>query len=123
MKLLLDTHTFLWLVEGSPNLSAGAQAALADSANELFLSVASIREMAIKIGNNKLILGEALDAFVEIWTVAYEVRMLPIHTSHALAVVGLPSSHSDPFDRMLVAQGQVETMTLATADSKLSLFS
>ena len=51
MKLLLDTHTFLWLVEGSPSLSAAAQTALGDPANELFLSVASVWELAIKTGN------------------------------------------------------------------------
>src|SRR5579885_3270750 len=56
MKLMLDTHSFLWLVEGSPNLSAAAQAALADPANELFLSVTSVRELAIKTGNRNLAL-------------------------------------------------------------------
>jgi PIN domain nuclease of toxin-antitoxin system len=56
MRLLLDTHTFLWLVEGSPNLSEAAQAALTDPLNELFLSVASAWELAIKIGNGKLTL-------------------------------------------------------------------
>ncbi|MFN4261029.1 MAG: type II toxin-antitoxin system VapC family toxin [Gemmataceae bacterium] len=64
MKLLLDTHTFLWLVEGSPSLSPAAQAALADSANVLFFSVASIWELAIKIGNKKLVLSDPLDVFV-----------------------------------------------------------
>jgi PIN domain nuclease of toxin-antitoxin system len=62
MRLLLDTHTFLWLVEGSANLSAAAKAALADPANALFLSAASAWELAIKIGNKKLSLSDPLDA-------------------------------------------------------------
>ena len=64
MKLLLDTHTFLWLVEGSPKLSATAAAALADPVNELFLSVASVWELAIKTGNKKLTLSDPLDVYV-----------------------------------------------------------
>jgi PIN domain nuclease of toxin-antitoxin system len=68
MKLLLDTHTFLWLVEGSPKLTAAAQTALADPANQLFLSVASVWELAIKVGNKKLVLNLPLDAFDFAWT-------------------------------------------------------
>ena len=108
MKLLLDTHTFLWLVEGSPSLSSAAQAALADPANELFLSVASVWELAIKTGNKKLALSEPLATFVGKWTVTYQLTLLPIDTPHPLAVVGLPDHHRDPFDRILIAQALVE---------------
>src|SRR5947209_12727009 len=111
MKLLLDTHTFLWLVEGSPNLSTAAQAALADPANELFLSVASVWELAIKTGNKKLVLRDPLDAFVGKWTVVYQIALLPIDAPYALTVVGLPDHHRDPFDRILIAQALVEGMT------------
>src|SRR5712691_8065440 len=104
MKLLLDTHTFLWLVEGSPKLSPAAQTALADPANELFLSVASVWELAIKIGNNKITLSEPLDVFVGKWTVTYQLALLLIDTPHALAVLGLPNHHRDPFARMLISQ-------------------
>jgi PIN domain nuclease of toxin-antitoxin system len=123
MKLLLDTHTFLWLVEGSPNLSAAAQAALTDPANELYLSVASVWELAIKTGNKKLVLTEPLDQFVGKWTVTYQLALLPIDTSHALAVAGLPDHHRDPFDRILIAQAQVEGMTLVSADAKFTPYS
>ncbi|HEY7423286.1 MAG TPA: type II toxin-antitoxin system VapC family toxin, partial [Gemmataceae bacterium] len=99
MRLLLDTHTFLWLVEGSPNLSAAARIALADPANELFLSVASVWELAIKTSNKKLTLRDPLDVFVFKWTANYQLDLLPIQTPHALAVVGLPGHHKDPFDR------------------------
>src|SRR5262249_42410992 len=108
MKLLLDTHTFLWLVEGSPNLSAAAQTALADPVHDLYLSVASVWKLAIKTGNNKLTLSDPLDLFIGKWTGAYQLTQLPIDTPHALAVLGLPDHHRDPFDRMLIAQALVE---------------
>ena len=123
MRLLLDTHTFLWLVDGSPNLSAAANAALADPTNQLFLSVASIWELAIKTGNQKLVLSDTLDVFVGKWTAAYQLARLPIDTPHALAVVALPNHHRDPFDRMLIAQALVEGMTLVSADAKFKPYS
>jgi PIN domain nuclease of toxin-antitoxin system len=120
MKLLLDTHTFLWLVEGSPNLSGKAEKALADPANDLYLSVASVWELAIKTGNKKLTLSDPLDVYVGKWTATYQLNPLAIQTAHALALVGLPDYHKDPFDRILIAQATVEGMTLVTADSKLT---
>src|SRR6516225_1627009 len=120
MKLLLDTHTFLWLVEGSPHLSAAARAALADPANELYLSVASVWELAIKTGNKKLTLSDPLDSFVGKWALTYQLALLPINTPHALAVAGLPDHHRDPFDRMLIVQALVEGMTLVSADAKFA---
>jgi PIN domain nuclease of toxin-antitoxin system len=120
MKLLLDTHTFLWLVEGSPSLSGPAQAALAIPANDLYLSVASLWELAIKTGNKKLTLSEPLDVYVRKWTATYQLDLLPIKSAHALAVVGLPDHHKDPFDRILIAQATVEGMTLVSGDSKFA---
>jgi len=120
MKLLLDTHTFLWLVEGSPNLSAAAQTALADPTNEMFLSVASVWELAIKTGNKKLTLRDPLDVFVAKWMPIYQLAFLPIQSAHALATVGLPGHHKDPFDRILIAQALVEGMTLVSGDSKFA---
>ncbi len=104
MRPLLDTHTFLWLVEGSANLSAAAKTALADPANDLFLSAASVWELAIKIGNKKLALSDTLDVFVAKWTAAYQLAPLPVQFGHAQTVVTLPPHHKDPFDRLLIAQ-------------------
>jgi len=73
MKLLLDTHVFLWLVEGNASLSAAAKAALADPANDLFLSAASVWELGIKIGNKKLSLSDPLDIYVAKWIAAYQL--------------------------------------------------
>jgi PIN domain nuclease of toxin-antitoxin system len=86
----------------------------------LYLSVASVWELAIKTGNKKLALSDPLDLFVGKWTVAYQVALLPIETPHALAVVGLPDHHRDPFDRILIAQALVEGMTLVSADAKFT---
>src|ERR1700722_9119336 len=90
MKLLLDTHTFLWLIDGSSRLSQAAKAVLTDPLNELYLSVASVWELAIKTGNKKLTLSDPLDVFVAKWTAAYRLGLLPIQTSHALRVVVCP---------------------------------
>ena len=124
MKLLLDTHTFLWLVEGNPNLTAAARAGLADPANELFLSIASIWELAIKISSPKpqLTLTDPLDAYIAKWPAIYQLNLLPIQLPHALYVVGLPNHHRDPFDRILIAQALVEGMTLVSGDSKFTSY-
>jgi PIN domain nuclease of toxin-antitoxin system len=122
MRLLLDTHTFLWLVVGSPNLSAPAQVALADSANELFLSVALIWELAIKVSSPKqqLRLTDPLDVYIAKWTPVYQLNLLPIQSAHALQVLGLPDHHRDPFDRILIAQASVEGMSLVSGDGKFT---
>lgn len=122
MKLLLDTHTFLWLVDGSPNLSAAAAGALTDPSNDLFLSAASVWELAIKIGNGKLTLRDSIEDFVRKWTAAYQLTPVPVEIPHAIAVAKLASHHRDPFDRLLIAQAQVEAMTLVSGDAKLSLY-
>ncbi len=125
MKLLLDTHVFLWLVDGNPNLSTPAQMALGDPANAVFLSVASVWELSIKTSrsNPQLKLNEQLDQYVAKWTAAYQIQVLPIDLQHALHVGGLPHHHADPFDRLLIAQAEVETMTLVSADRKFASYS
>ena len=124
MKLLLDTHTFLWLVVGSPNLSAAAQAALADPANELYLSVASVWELAIKTSRPKpqLTLTDPLDVYIAKWTAIYQLNVLSVELPHALHVVGLPDHHRDPFDRILIAQALVEGMTVVSGDNKFAAY-
>jgi PIN domain nuclease of toxin-antitoxin system len=120
MKLLLDTHFFLWLVEGSPHLSAAARPALADPANDLFLSAASVWELAIKIGNRKLSLSDPLDVYVAKWIAAYQLAALPVQFDHAHTVTKLPPHHKDPFDRLLIAQAVVEGMSVVTSDGKFT---
>lgn len=124
MRLLLDTHAFLWLVDGSSNLSKNAQSALGDSANSLFLSAASVWELSIKTSRThpQLTLNDPLDRYIAKWTGVYQVQILPIDLSHALHVVELPKHHADPFDRMLVSQAHVEAMTLVSADRKFTSY-
>lgn len=103
-----------------PSLSGAAQAALSDPLNELFLSVASVWELAITVGNGKLKLRDPLDVFVSKWTAAYQIDQIPIQTSHALSVTTLPNHHRDPFDRLLIAQAHIEGMTLVSGDGQFA---
>jgi PIN domain nuclease of toxin-antitoxin system len=122
VKLLLDTHAFLWLVEGNPKLGTSARAALADTNNELFLSVASVWELAIKIGSKKLALNDPLNVFVTKWIETYQLELLTIQAPHALAVETLPDHHRDPFDRILIAQAQIEGMSMVTVDAQFAAY-
>lgn len=119
MNLLLDTHTFLWAVDDSPRLSAGARGAIRDGNNMVFVSAATAWEISIKAAIGKLTIpqGGYLD----------ELRLhrfTPLHITaeHALAVAGLPPHHKDPFDRLLIAQAQIENLTLVTEDSRIKQY-
>jgi len=120
VKLLLDTHAFLWLVEGSPKLSAKAEAALADSNNDAFLSVAAVWELAIKTGGNKLTLRDPLEQFVGKWATTYRIELLPIQLNHALRVASLPNFHRDPFDRLMIAQAIVDDMAILSVEAEFA---
>lgn len=119
MKLLLDTHSLLWLVDGGPQLSLPARNALSDPANDLTISVATIWELAIKTAKQPkpLILSEPLDSYLAKWLAAYRVDVLPIQQAHALEVLRLPQHHRDPFDRILIAQAICEGMTIVSGDA------
>jgi len=122
VRVLIDTHVFLWWDRQLRRLSRPLQAALADEANDIFVSAASVWELAIKVGNNKLSMSDPLDVFVSKWTSAYQLNPLPVQNAHALAVVALPPHHKDPFDRLLIAQAMVERMTVVTSDIKLARY-
>ena len=119
MRLLLDTQLFLWSVADSPRLSAEARRSIL-SADEVYVSAASIWETAIKAGLGKIQgdmaqLAEAIggSGFVE----------LPVTALHAARVAELPSHHRDPFDRLLLAQAMTEPLVLLTADAALLPYS
>ena len=114
MRLLLDTHVLLRWLDGQ-SLSEAASMAIADPANEVFISSASIWEISIKSEQGKL---RITDGFMQILN-ENAFLMLPISWGHALNAGGLPLHHRDPFDRMLVAQAQGETLTLVTRDEKV----
>ena len=120
MRLLLDTHVWLWLVVSPERLTKQARSALADSANTLLLSAASVWEMAIKYRLGKLPLPCPPHEFVPMRLVRDGVQALAIEHHHAAHVATLPERHRDPFDRLIVAQAQLEGLTLVTADAQLS---
>src|SRR5215213_6342652 len=100
MRLLLDTHAFIWAVTGDPRLPASTLAILADPANDRFVSSISVYEMAIKVRIGKLQLKRPLDDFVNTGMRRSQLTELPVRTRHALAAMNLPDIHRDPFDRL-----------------------
>ena len=116
MKLLLDTQCWLWWFAQPERLSEEKIAHIADEANELWFSVASIWEIGIKVAIGKLPLPEPIDSYISTRIVQLDMRSLEITAGHALRAAALPLHHRDPFDRMLIAQAQMEGMTLVSAD-------
>lgn len=115
MRLLLDTHAFIWWDSDPARLSPAALDALRDPANEVLLSTVSAWEMVIKAQLGKLALRLPL-ADILAHQEANGVRMLPMYMAHVLAVEGLPAIHKDPFDRALVAQAKIEGAELVSTD-------
>ena len=113
MRLLLDTHVFLWWREDNPRLGSQARNHIA-SAELVFVSVVSAWEVAIKTAAGKL----RIDGSFEAWVADSGFLRLSDHFRHAEALARLPLHHRDPFDRMLVAQAQVEGLVLVTADRR-----
>ncbi len=116
MKVLLDTHTFLWWIADDPQLSSRARQIMEAADTEPFLSAASGWEIAIKSRLGKLKLPADLSRFVAQQLHINAIQGLPIQMAHALHVATLPDHHRDPFDRMLVAQSQLELLPILTGD-------
>ena len=115
-KILLDTHTFIWWVEGTPQLSAHVQELLEEINNECFLSLVSSWEMAIKSSIGKLRLTCPIRKYVPLNLAANQFKELPISFRHVTRVESLKFHHRDPFDRLLAAQALEEKMILISAD-------
>jgi PIN domain nuclease of toxin-antitoxin system len=122
VKALLDTHTFLWWNLGDPQLSARARAFIAEGKNEIFVSAASAWEIAIKVSKGRLVLPESPERYMANRMAHFGFLALPIQPDHALRVASLPSIHDDPFDRLLVAQSQMENLPILTADSEIARY-
>ena len=118
MKLLLDTHVFLWMMAGE-NLSATARQALLEPQNDLYLSAASYWEICIKLSLGKLQLSPQWAEVFDDEMKVNRILWLPVERLHCRRLLDLPHIHADPFDRLLIAQAQVENLTLMTADSSL----
>lgn len=119
MRLLLDTHVFLWLLSAPEKLPSAVVAACQDRNNDVLLSVASLWEIQIKHQRNKIDLGLPLHEIVAELTRAGTVTVLPIEARHVLAIYDLPLHHQDPFDRLLVAQARTESAVLVMSDATL----
>jgi PIN domain nuclease of toxin-antitoxin system len=119
MRILLDTHTFLWWNMEAPQLSPLAREIISNGENEIFLSAASVWEISIKAAKGKLVLPEPPAQYIANRMGLYRFQPLLIELSHSARVYDLPHHHDDPFDRMLIAQSQVEQMPLLSADSEI----
>jgi PIN domain nuclease of toxin-antitoxin system len=120
VRLLIDTHILIWALEDSAKLSTKARELLRDPEHEHWVSAASIWEIAIKAAIRKLTLSRPLAA-LEKGILAAGFRLLDISVRHAAAIPEINTPHSDPFDRMLLAQCEVETLRLVTMDRVLSV--
>lgn len=118
MKLLVDTHVFLWMA-AEPERLGEALDPVASPGNEVLLSAASTWELAIKASIGRLALPEPVGTYVSSRMRALALDALPVEHLHAAAVDALPMHHRDPFDRLLVAQAQATGATLVTADEAL----
>jgi PIN domain nuclease of toxin-antitoxin system len=122
MKVLLDTHTFLWLVTGDDRLSETARQTFLNLENSLFFSAASLWEICIKISLGKISLKSGWFQTIQDEMELNAILWLPIEMPHCAEVAKLPFHRRDPFDRMLIAQAIVEDMQLLSRDSRLSAY-
>jgi PIN domain nuclease of toxin-antitoxin system len=119
MRLLLDTHAFLWFVMGDGRLSSVARAAIEDDANEKFVSAGSAWEIAIKVSLGKLDLKTPYAALLPREIANNGFSYLTVEVSHTTLVASLPFHHRDPFDRLLIAQALAEGMSIVSADAAI----
>ena len=120
MKILLDTHAFLWLVMDDPMLSDTAKKLFLDAENEILLSAVTGFEISVKFSIGKLELSEPPDKFIQNRVVKNYLSVLPITLPHTLKLADLPFHHRDPFDRLLVAQAIIENVPILTRDPLFS---
>ena len=123
MRLLLDTHTLLWFITGDSNLSIDARLLIEDFANDKFVSVVSLWEIAIKFSLRRLTLTDDFDVLFPNQLVINGFDQLAIENRHISEFVKLPHHHSDPFDRLLIAQTVSEKMSIISVDSAFDDYS
>jgi len=121
MNILLDTHTLIWFLEGSPEMSTNARNIIEDLDNIRFVSSASIWEIAVKVSIEKL---ELKYPFKKINSLLWEnsIDLLPIRFEHTLELTTLPFHHKDPFDRIIIAQAIVEQMPIISKDGNFKYY-
>ncbi len=122
MRLLLDTHSFLWFIAGDEQLSAVAREIIADMDNEVLLSVASLWEIAIKVSLGKLTLGKPFEELIPEQLVLNNIDVLPIGLDDLSLVATLPLHHRDPFDRLIIAQAITGELPIVGKDSAFTQY-
>jgi PIN domain nuclease of toxin-antitoxin system len=122
VRLLLDTHAFLWFITHDPKLSTTAEGLIADPNNEILVSPASYWETAIKVSIGKYPLSAPYETFITQGIDGNGFKILPIEPGHAAALTIMPFHHRDPFDRLLVAQAQVEKISVVSNDAILDQY-
>lgn len=122
MRVLVDTCTFLWMADDAPELSAQARAIVTDPNNEVYLSAASVWEIAIKYALGKLPLPELPRQFVPAQRTLLGLTTLPIEEAAVLALDRLPALHRDPFDRILICQALTHGLVIISPDPRIQQY-
>lgn len=115
MRILVDTHIILWYLEGDQSLSKPRRQRIVDANNDIFVSIASLWEISVKISIGKLKISRPFsDVLLQLSS--QNIAILPIMPGHVLQLTTLPLHHRDPFDRMIIAQSQVEFLSVMSHD-------
>jgi PIN domain nuclease of toxin-antitoxin system len=122
VRVLIDTHIFIWYVQNNDRLPSSITAIINDGRNDILLSIASVWEMAIKQSTGKLNLGTPYASFIAEQMRLNSMELLSVRLEHLDLITTLPLHHRDPFDRLLIAQAIVEDILLISADSVFSLY-
>lgn len=122
MKLLIDSHALIWAADDPARIGQQAECALRDPANELWLSAATIWEVAIKVGLTKLVLTLPFREWMNRAIADLGLQIVPLTVEHAAVQSALPWHHRDPFDRALVAQAIVEHLTVVSCDTSFDAY-
>ena len=121
MNIILDTHAFIWLMNGDHQLSEKALIEIRNTENEIFLSDVSFWEISIKIKIGKLKFNNSFDNLSE-FTIDNNIKILPIKFGYFKELLNLELHHKDPFDRLIIAQARIENMSIITIDEKFKLY-
>lgn len=116
MRVLIDTHAFLWFITNDPKLSSAARTTIADTSHQILVSPATYWEIAIKTSIGKYPLSVPFETFITHGIDDNDFSILTIEPKHAAALINLPFHHRDPFDRLIIAQAMIEQIAIVSAD-------
>ena len=123
MRILLDSHSFLWFITGDDRLSNRAKNLITDLSNPVLISVASLWEISIKTALGKLELSRPFEEFIPEQLASNEIDPFPIELAHLAKLIDLPLHHRDPFDRLIIAQAMVEGLPIISRDAEFQSYS